>query len=147
MLAAPVHMEPERASTRSSAGRWRIDVYPQFVKLELSPTAAQQEQAESLREAARLCRDSGGRGVVCIFSGSSPEFYLAAAAALERLSELWSGSQRRLALVYADAAAKTACEYGCWAAARREIEAQLFDEEQRAVDWVVGPGAVPGYRD
>jgi len=138
MLAALVRMELERAPARSSAGKCRIDVYPQFVKLELPPAAARQEQLDSLGEAANLCRESSCRGVVCIFSGSAPDFYLAAPGALERICELWSGSQRRLALVYADKAAKTACEYGCWAAARREIEAQLFEEEERAVDWVLG---------
>jgi hypothetical protein len=72
---------------------------------------------------------------------------MAAPAALDRVGDLWSGSGRRLALVYADRAAKTACEYGCWAAARREIEAQLFDDEQHAVDWVVGTAAAAGNRD
>jgi len=147
MLARWAGMELQRGPAGSTAGRCRIDVYPEFVKLELPPTAPKQEQADSLCEAARLCQESACRGVVCIFSGSSPDFYLAAPAALDRMCELWSGTQRRLALVYADTAAKTACEYGCWAAARREIESQLFDEKQRAVDWLVGPGDVPGNRE
>jgi len=137
-------MELQRGPAGSTAGRCRIDVYPEFVKLELPPAAPKQEQADSLCEAARLCQESACRGVVCIFSGSSPDFYLAAPAALDRMCELWSGTQRRLALVYADTAAKTACEYGCWAAARREIESQLFDEKERAVAWLVGPGGGAG---
>ena len=133
-------MEAERERAGSTACRCRVDAYPEFVKLEVPPASPRQEQADSLCEAARLCAESSCRGVVCIFSGSAPDFYLAAPAALERMAELWSGSQRRFALVYAHKAAKTACEYGCWAAARREIEAQLFDEEQRAVAWVVASG-------
>lgn len=133
-------MEAQSGRAGSTAGRVRIDVHPRFVKFELPSAAARQEQADSFREAARLCRESDCRGVVCIFSGAAADFYLAAPAALDHISELWSGSRRRLALVYAEKAAKTACEYGCWAAARREIEAQLFEEEQRAVDWVLGAG-------
>ena len=126
------------------AGTCRVDAYLEFVKLQVAPAAPKQDQADSLCEAARLCRESSCRGVVCIFRGSSPDFYLAAPGALDRMGELWSGRLRRLALVYADKAAKTACEYGCWAAARREIEAQFFDEEGRAIDWVVGTDAAAG---
>jgi hypothetical protein len=122
----------------------QIKRYPAFVKLNIGAPAGAEDIAQSLYAAAEMCsEESTCLGVICMLSGASPNFYLASPTALESVHDLWAGSQRRLAFVCEQEATRTACEYGRLSAVRQGIDAQIFEDEQRAVDWINGPKAVP----
>jgi hypothetical protein len=121
-----------------------LDVYPEYVHVRLDQSKPSEALNDLLRRAAERCVEKSLLGALCELRSSRLNVCLALASALDAIAEAWLGSQRRLALLCADAEAQSACWYASLLAAPRGVPLQTFDDERAALDWLVGPGCVPG---
>jgi hypothetical protein len=121
-----------------------VDIYADVALIRLDPAKSGEELRHLLESAALACRQRHMLGVVCLVESSSIHVCLALADSLEPIGEAWAGSQCRLGLVMRGSESRAACWYACLLASRRGIPIQRFDAERAALEWVAGPGPVPG---
>jgi hypothetical protein len=121
-----------------------LDLYPEYVHVRVDDEKPTEALGALLRRAAEQCVEKSLLGAVWELRSSSLGVCLAIGNALDAMADLWRGSQRRLALLCADPAAKGACWYAALLAQRRGVALQSFYDEPAALEWLVGPGCVPG---
>ena len=132
-------------ATRLTAMRApELDLYPEYVHVRVNEEKPTEALCALLRRATEQCVEKSLLGAVWELRSSSLSVCLAIAGALDAMADLWRGSQRRLALLCADPAAQGACWYAALLAERRGVPLQSFYDEPAALEWLVGPGAVPG---
>ena len=96
----------------------------------------------AFRDIALTCLDKALLGAVCKLEGSLPADTSGLRWGLAVLADEWTGSQMRLAFLCSGHASANACQFAMALSRNRGIESATFSDMHKAVQWVIGPGAL-----